>query len=100
MRWWVKRKTTHHRRPTFNCEMQNNAFGVRALPGPSGGAYTALLQTSQLDLKRPTFKGEGEKMEGGKVETKGKGREGGKGVEKGPSPPPEKKSGRRYWSLI
>jgi len=39
-------------------------------------------------------------MEGGKVETKGKGREGGKGVEKGPSPPPEKKSGRRYWSLI
>jgi len=32
----------HHRRPTFNCELQKNAFGGRAPPGPAGGAITAL----------------------------------------------------------
>jgi len=46
----------HHRRPTFNCEMQKNAFSGRAPPGPAGGAYSA-PQTPYLDLKGPTSKG-------------------------------------------
>ena len=66
----------HHRRPTFNCEMQKNAFGGRAPLGPAG-ELTALPHTPQLDLKGPTSKG----GEGG--ERKKRGSEGGKGERRG-----------------
>ena len=75
---WFSPVTTiikcHHRKPTFNCEMQKKHLAVRLRPDPMG-ELTAFPQTPELDLKGPTSKGGEGKREWGKGESKG--REGG-----------------------